>query len=143
MTKKSEEDIAKAKVLEDRRIAIKSAVNIKEIFKILDNGLFDTIDGISLKYEEYFRPAFKRAIELSETIYDAFDVFNDEIIEEPEKEIAINKALSFAKDKEDVEKFLKVFIEYTWGITLDSEKYLLKFFKRGHELPHRSPESNE
>ncbi|MCK5320487.1 hypothetical protein KAJ61_03800 [Candidatus Parcubacteria bacterium] len=142
MTNISKEDIAKAKILENCRKVIKSAISTKDIFRMLDNDLFD-IKRVPLKYEEYFRPAFKRAIELSKTIHDAFDVFNDNDIKEPEKEIAIDKVLSFARDKEDVEEFLKEFIEYTWGITLDSEKYLLKFFKRGYELPHRLPEPNE
>jgi hypothetical protein len=127
-----------AKALEDRRQAIESAITTRQVLNILDSQATSPLHYVPLDYDEHFKPAYLKAIELAITLSDAWAVFTDESLGDAEEEATFDKLLSLAENKEDVEIILDSFKDWM-EITLDTEKFLVKIFNRARELPDRDP----
>ena len=129
----SEKEIEEA--LKKRQEAIDAAKTTFEVIAVLDNQSMSPLRGVPLGYEQYFKPALLKAIDLARDSSDARSLFFDESIEEDEEFAAFKKLLSFCKCKEDVEEAMEHITDC--GGSLERERYYVEIFKRGHELPHR------
>jgi hypothetical protein len=116
-----------------RKKTILSQTTTKDVLNTL-NDTYDLIDNHNLDYDYQLKWAFLRAIELAKTPSDAMMIFKDScILDEPEEDLAFDKALDLCKHKEEVQEIMNEVC--SWEPTLEYEKYFIKIFKRGHELP--------
>ena len=126
---------------ENRKEEILYQATTKDVMKAIDQE-YDLIDNRDLDYETQLKWAFIRAIELAKTPADALMVFMDECCFGEEEEIlAFDKALELCKFKEDVLSIMGII--FNWEPDLEYERFFIKIFKRGHELPSAPDENNE
>lgn len=116
-----------------RKKTILSQTTTKDVLDAL-NERYDLVDNHNLDYNYQLKWAFLRAIELAKTPSDAMMIFKDSCIsDEPEEDLAFDKVLYLCKYKEEVQEIMNEVC--SWDLSLEYEKYFIKIFKRGHELP--------
>ncbi len=121
-------------VLAQRESRIMSATSVQEVFNIIENEYWDDLDEVlaDSDYDKHYKLAFSRALELADNALDAWRIFVDFDIEEPEKGLAFKKAASFPISKKDLEEIL-LQICVLREIKPDLQKCFLQLFKLGQE----------